>query len=1076
MRTLFGLVLSWILFLPLLFAEVQQAHVDPRIIRLPVLPGRDIRFAHLSTTEGLSQIKVGQIVQDDQGFMWFGTQYGLNRFDGHKFKVFVHDARDPNSLSGVLISALFKDRDGTLWVGCDQFLNRFDRETESFRRYPVPSVYHISQDATRTLWLATPTGLYALDPATGRMRRYSHDPNDPSSLSSKDVNSSGEDREGRFWVANGEGLDELDRTTGKVMLHIPLRGIGFSFYEDRFGVFWIYHASPANMIAVFDRKTNTLTQYSFYERKSPSTALTGITTMLEDRNGTLWLGTNGAGLLKFDREHRRFISYRNNPVDPESIGQDNVISLFGDREGNVWAGLGGRGLTRFSTTALPFKRYRHDFGNPNSTGEPFVGAIYEDRQGILWIGNHEALHRVDRTTGHYSSYRTAGPGEGKPGKGSDVITINEDRSGSLWVGTFSRGLYRFDRRAKKFTRFQHNPANPYSLSNDIVSRLLIDHNGTLWAATWDGLDHFDAATERFTTYKPDSQDRSPLYLELVEDAKGALWLGTHASGLQRFEPKTGQFAAYQHDIHRPGTLSDNRVNSVHFDRSGRMWVGTQNGLNKFEPKTGTFTVYTQRDGLAGNAVGCILEDSHGNLWMSTNNGVSRFDAQTTRFKNYSTADGLPGADLTGWGGCFKSAAGEMFFAGFSGATAFFPDKVTDTLYVPPIVLTDFRLSGGPVKIGGGSPLEKSINLADALTLSYRQNMFSLEFSALSYSNPATNHYRYKLEGLDSEWHGAGSEERIVNYATLPAGIYRFRVQGATSRGPWSEPGVSLRIEVLPPWWSTWWFRTSCAALLSLLVFAAYSYRLRQVACQFELLAEERIAERTRIARELHDTLLQSFQGLLFRLQAVHDLLPGHPREAIQLLDKVLDRGDEAIAEGRDAVQDLRSSTAIDNDLIQRLTVLAEELAAPRRDQASPTFRMLVEGQPRLLDPILQDEIYRIAREALGNAFRHAHAQKIEAEITYGDRVFVLRVRDNGCGIERTVHDRGGRAGHWGLTGMRERAKTFGGQVEVWSQEGAGTEVELTIPASIAYRLCSARFKFRLPRKKSEKREQQTPAD
>jgi len=1068
MRTLCGLTVSWILMLPLLFAEVQQAHVDPRTVRLPIISGRDIRFTRLSTTEGLSQIKVSQVLQDDQGFMWFGTQYGLNRFDGYNFKVFVHDPRDANSLSGVLIGALFKDRDGTLWVGCDQFVNRFDRETETFRQYPVPFVYHISQDAGGTLWLATPNGLYSLDPATGRIRRYAHDANDPSSLSSNEVKSSAEDREGRFWVANGEGLDGFDRTTGKVTLHIPSReaALGFSFYEDRFGMLWLYHAS-ASVIASFDPKTNTLTQYSFYEGQSPGSVLTGINTMLEDRNGTLWVGTNGAGLLKFDREERRFIAYRNNPVDPESIGQDSVISLFEDREGNLWAGLGGMGLTRFSTTPLPFKRYRHDFGDSHSTGEPFVGAIYEDRQGILWVGNHDALNRIDRATGHSSSYRTGGPGEA-----SDVITLDEDRSGSLWVGTFSHGLYRFDRRSRQFTRFQHNPADAYSLSNDIVPRLLIDHNGTLWAATWDGLDQFDAATERFKTYRTASQGRSPFYIDLVEDPKGGLWLGTHASGLQRFEPETGQFTIYQHDNHRPGTLSDNRVNSVYFDRSGTMWLGTQNGLNKLEPKTGTFTVYTHQDGLAGNAVSCILEDDHGDLWMSTNNGMSRFDPQRTTFKNYSTADGLPGADLTGWGSCSKSAAGEMFFAGFSGATAFYPDKVVDSLYVPPVVLTGFRLSGRPVEIGGGSPLQKSIAYTNALRLSHRQNMFSLEFAALSYLNPATNRYRYKLEGLDSEWHEAGSQERLVNYTTLPAGVYRFRVQGATSSGPWTEPGVILQIEVLPPWWSTWWFRTTCAVLLVLLALAAYSHHLRQIAREFELLLEGRIDERTRIARELHDTLLQSFQGLLISLQAVHHLLPGRPAEASQRLDQVLDRGDQAIAEGRDAVQGLRSSTVVDSDLIHRLTVLAEEFAVPNGNYASASFRLLVEGKPRRLDPILQDEIYRIACEALGNAFHHANAQNVEAEITYSGRLFVLRVRDNGCGIETSIRDRGGRAGHFGLTGMRERAKTFGGRVEVWSQERAGTEVELTIPASIAYRLSSARFKFNFLRKKKSKKQEQ----
>src|SRR5438477_1471000 len=243
---------------------VPQASVDPRQVRLPVIDGTDIRFARLSTADGLSQTKVAQIVQDDQGFMWFGNQYGLNRFDGYNFKVFVHDPRNPNSLSGVFISALFKDRDGTLWVGCDQFLNKFDRATETFTKYPVPFVSHISQDTAGILWLSTPTGLFELLPATGRIRRYSHDSNDSSSLNSNEIKSSGEDKWGRFWVASTEGMDEFDRRTGKVTLHIPLHepSNGLSFYEDLFGVFWIFHVS-SNALAMFDRKTNTLTHYSF---------------------------------------------------------------------------------------------------------------------------------------------------------------------------------------------------------------------------------------------------------------------------------------------------------------------------------------------------------------------------------------------------------------------------------------------------------------------------------------------------------------------------------------------------------------------------------------------------------------------------------------------------------------------------------------------------------------------------------------------------------------------------------------------------------------------------------------------
>jgi ligand-binding sensor domain-containing protein/signal transduction histidine kinase len=818
---------------------VQQARVNPVTVKIPIVDGTDVRFTRLSTTDGLSQRRVAQIVQDNQGFMWFGTQYGLNRYDGHNFKVFVPNPRNPNSLSGVFISALFKDRDGTLWVGCDQFLNKFEPATETFARYPVPYVIHISQDTAGTLWLATDSGLYSLDPATGRIRQYSHDPNDPSSLSSNNVKSSGEDKEGRFWVATSEGLDEFDRQTEKVTLHVPVHEASreMSFYEDRFGVFWIFHAS-GNGLEVLDRKTNTLTHYSFREQEPASAALTGVMAMLEDKNSTLWVATQGAGLLKFDRNQRIFIRYRNDPADPESLAQDRVISLFADREGSIWAGLDGTGPTRFATRPPSFEKTPHDFGIPNHKNEGYVQAIYEDRQGILWMGtSEEGLNRIDRKAGRYTSQRIP-----RQGAVINAITIHEDRLGNLWVGTYDQGLLRFDDWTGQFKTYRHNPANPYSLSNDTVTRLVVDHNGTLWAATWDGLNRFDASSGRFKSYSRDPRGRNPLYLELVEDREGKLWLGTHSSGLHRFDPATGQFTIYEHNMNRQGTLSDNRVNSVFFDHTGAMWVGTQNGLDKFEPQTATFTIYGERDGMAGTVASCILEDGRGRLWMSTNQGVSSFDPLTKRFNNYTSADGLPGADLTGWGACFKRADGKMFFGGFSGATAFYPAKVTDSQYVPPVVLTDFRLSGAPVEVGAGSPLEKSITYANTLTLSHRQNMFSLEFSALSYSNPATNRYRYKLEGLDSKWHEVGSEQRLVNYTTLPVGVYVFRVQGATSQGPWSEPGAALRIEILPPWWNTWWFRAIVAAALLFSVGGLYHIRVRSI--------EQRYRERELAAQKL----------------------------------------------------------------------------------------------------------------------------------------------------------------------------------------------------------------------------------
>ena len=1030
-----------------------KVRINPQAVRLPIVDAVDNRFVRLSTAQGVSQLKVDQIVQDDDGFMWFGTRYGLYRYDGYSFKVFVREDGNPNSLNGVVINALFKGRDGALWVACDQSLNKFDRTTETFTQYPVPYATHITEDTAGILWVPSRNGLYRLDPVSGQIQHYTSDPNDPSSLSGKYLSYCGEDRRGAFWISSIGHLDEFDRKTGKVTRHIliPETPDGFEFYEDRYGVFWIFRSSP-NALATLDRETNTLTRYALPEREP---TLTRISAMLEDQTGDLWMATHGLGLLKLDREFARFIDYTNISTDAESLPQNKVDALFVDRVGDIWAAPGRMGPAFLTSKPPPFRRLPK---TPGSTIEPFIGALYEDREGILWIGTPEALNRVDRKIGRTTAYQTGGPAVG-----TDVVSICEDRSGYLWVGTYGRGLHRFDPRTGKFKTYRHNPGDPHSLSNDYVMGLLIDHKGTLWAATGDGLSRFDSATEHFTVYEPDPSGTA-FYRTVIEDQEGKMWLGTESSGLRQFDPATGRLVIYEHNSKLPGSLSDNRVNFVHFDRSGTVWVATQNGLDRLDRQTGTFKAFTQRDGLPGNAVGCVLEDNSGNLWMSTNNGVARFKSEPKTFSNFSVADGLPGPNLTGWSACSQSPSGEMFFGGFNGGASFFPDKVVDSSDAPPMVLTDFRLSGNPVAIGGNSPLRRSIAYTRDLILPNQDHVFSIIFAALNYSSPAATRYRYRLENLERVWNEVGSEQRQATYTTLPAGTYTFRVQGATRSGPWSEPGVALRIEILPPWWSTRPFQAAIGVLLILVAWAGYRQRVHLVAQRFEA----RLAERTRIARELHDTLLQGFHGVMFSFQAARNMLPRRPEEAIDALDGALERANQALAEGRDAIHDLRSSTVVTDELAQAVTALGKEMSheVASQDSAhgSARFHLVVEGPPRDLDPILRDEVYAIVREAVRNAFRHAQAHDIEVEIRYSASSFQLRIRDDGKGIDPGVVTQG-RTGHYGVPGMRERARRIGGRLCLWTATGAGTEIELRIPGSIAYGTSPGRSVLRLFRKK-----------
>ena len=303
-------------------------------------------------------------------------------------------------------------------------------------------------------------------------------------------------------------------------------------------------------------------------------------------------------------------------------------------------------------------------------------------------------------------------------------------------------------------------------------------------------------------------------------------MGTYTQGLQRLDVRTGEIVPYKNDPKIRGSLSNNRVNALCLDHRGTLWVGTQNGLNRFDRNTGEFTTFGERDGMPNNAIEGILEDSAGNLWLSTGNGLSRFDPRARTFKNYFSEDGLAGDEFTDFSVYYKSASGEMFFGGVNGVTAFYPEKVVDSPFVPPVVLTDFRLFNDPVPVGGKSPLRKSISYTDSLTLSHAQNIFSLEFSALSFASPARNRYRYRLEPLEKEWNETDSSRRMATYTTLPPGKYQFHVQGSDNHGSWNLQGNAVRIEVLAPWWGTSWFRSICAIAVVLIAWTGHRFRFR----------------------------------------------------------------------------------------------------------------------------------------------------------------------------------------------------------------------------------------------------------
>ncbi|MBD2125603.1 PAS domain-containing protein [Microcoleus sp. ZQ-A2] len=820
------------------------------------------QFEHITADQGLSQSGLNSIFQDSQGFMWFGTQDGLNKYDGYDFTVYKYNALDCHSLSDNFITSIYEDKSGIIWIGTDGGgLNKFNRETERFTRYmhdvdnpnslDQNRVLSIYQDRFGTLWVGTDGGgLNKFDRETEQFTRYQHNFDDPNSLSNDIIFSIYEDNLGTLWIGTGGGgLNKFNHKTGRFVhyrnnLSDPSSlsdDTVLSIHEDQSARLWI--GTKNGGLNKFDRESGRFIHYIHDPDNPNSLNHNSVNSIAEDRLGNLWLATTswygnsyGSGLDNFIPENGKFIHYKHDSKNPQTLRDNLVNTLWVGNDQILWIGTVFSGIDKLDLKEQKFIHYKHAISNLNSLSDNHVMSIDEGQSGMIWIATSDGgLNQFNRQTEKFTHY-THNSANPHSLSSNNIWSTYEDRNGMLWVGTFGSGLDKFDRKTKKVTHYQHNPNHPYSLSDNTVTSIYEDHLGTLWVGTLrGGLNKFDPEPEKFIHYtnepnNPNSLSDISAFL-IHEDHSGTLWIGTLNGGLNKFQRETENFIHYKHDSNNPNSLSYDRIVSIYEYPSGTLWIGTfGGGLDKFDIATETFTHYTEKDGLPNNSVVGILADDEGNLWLSTGKGLSKFNPKTETFRNYDVSDGLQGNEFDGVKAYLKSKTGEMFFGGLNGFNAFYPDQVKYNPHIPPIVITDFKKFNESVK------LDKSISEIESIKLSYKDSFFGFEFAALDYTNPLKNQYAYKLEGFDKDWIYSGTR-RYASYTNLDGGTYIFKVKGSNNDGVWNEEGNSIKILISPPPWKTWWAYTLYTVALVSAVIRYVQWKTRAQKKENALLRE-----------------------------------------------------------------------------------------------------------------------------------------------------------------------------------------------------------------------------------------------
>lgn len=796
------------------------------------------RFKHLNVTNGLSNNNVEAIIQDYEGFIWFGTSDGLNKYDGYNCKVYKHNSQSLSSLVSSEINRLYEDNQKNLWVGTLSGLCRYEKERDDFIRYPETGtrpITAIKEDQQKNLYVSSGANVYQYNTVTKHFVLY-------FSINNQDeVQGMYIDREGAFWVASHSGIYYINKYSNWSELRLKATDASDIVENDPYSM-WI--ATKGDGLYLYNRQDRSLVKFQ-HSDNNHSLINNNVQCLFKDSRNRLWASTENGGISILEKGKTDFINYSKNDGDPESLSSNLVKCFYEDKKHDMWLGIYKTGADLI--TERNFAWFRQNSFSDNSVSNNNITFFCDGGNNNIWIGtNGGGLNKYNFASQKFTRY-TANTANSNGISSNVILDILKDSKQNLWIGYQSGGLDKYDSLKHKFIHYRHNALHPEgSLLSDDVLSLYEDKKENLWAGTLFGLNLLDKNTNKFIDYSIKTNSLANKITAMLEDRDSNFLLGSWA-GLHLLDRKTGNYTTWVHNDKVKGSLSNDRINTLFEDHKKRIWIGTAEGLNLFDFKKKKFITYYQKDGLPSDVIYGILEDNEGYLWLSTGNGICKFNPELKTVSNFTENDGLQGREFRERA-ALKLQNGKMLFGGNNGFNLFDPIAIKSNNFVPPVIITNMEVFNSSVRFGNSNTiLEQDISQTKEIELSYKHSVFSFDFVALDYTAPEKNQYAYKLEGFDKDWNQIGNDHRAT-YTNIDPGEYVFRVKAsrvraANNTGIWKDTETSVKIIITPPFWKTWWFILLVVATIAAAALAIYKQRIRLINERNKEL-ERQVQERT----------------------------------------------------------------------------------------------------------------------------------------------------------------------------------------------------------------------------------------